>query len=188
MKISGIYQIQSLIKPERIYIGSAVNIQRRWKEHLYRLKKQNHDNSKLQNHFNKYGKEDLVFSIIIGCNKEDLICTEQFYLDSIKHWFNINLEATSSSGVKRSEAFCKKVGDNTRGRKYSDEVKKAESESRMGENNPFYGKHHTEKSNEKRREWNRLHPPTKESRELQRQSLIKHYENENNLLKTVNQN
>jgi hypothetical protein len=28
-KISGIYKIQSKIKPERIYIGSAVNLQKR---------------------------------------------------------------------------------------------------------------------------------------------------------------
>lgn len=30
MNISGIYQIQSKCKPKRIYIGSGVNIQRRW--------------------------------------------------------------------------------------------------------------------------------------------------------------
>jgi hypothetical protein len=33
-KISSIYQIQSKIKPERIYIGSAVNIKHRWGIHL----------------------------------------------------------------------------------------------------------------------------------------------------------
>lgn len=186
MRISGIYQIQSKTKPERIYIGSAVNICRRWREHLYRLKKQNHDNSKLQNHYNKYGKSDLVFSIIIGCDKEDLITTEQFYLDSKKHWFNICPKASSSLGVKRSKEFCDKVSRDTLGRKHSEESKKQQSEDRMGDKNPFYNKKHTEESNERRREWNRLHPPTKEAREKQRQSLIKYYELKK--LNTINQN
>lgn len=103
MKITGIYQIQSVIKPARIYIGSAFNIHRRWKEHIYRLKKNNHDNLKLQNHYNKYGKEDLIFSIIIGCAKEDLISTEQFYIDSKKCWFNLCMKAGSSIGHKWTE-------------------------------------------------------------------------------------
>ena len=33
-RITGIYKIQSIIKPERIYIGSAVYVDKRWKEHL----------------------------------------------------------------------------------------------------------------------------------------------------------
>ena len=70
-KVSGIYKIQSIIKPERIYIGSAVNICDRWRCHLKDLKNGNHGNGKLQNHFNKYGEIDLQFSILLGCEKQD---------------------------------------------------------------------------------------------------------------------
>ena len=61
---SGIYKIESKIKPERIYIGSSVNIIARWKNHLYELRKNKHRNNKLQNHYNKYGESDLLFSIM----------------------------------------------------------------------------------------------------------------------------
>lgn len=56
MKISGIYKIQSKVKPERIYIGSAVNIRHRRNQHFSSLSLNNHHNKKLQYHYNKYGK------------------------------------------------------------------------------------------------------------------------------------
>jgi hypothetical protein len=35
--LGGIYKIYSLIKPERCYIGSSVNISKRWAQHLSKL-------------------------------------------------------------------------------------------------------------------------------------------------------
>lgn len=128
MKISGIYKIQSLIKPERIYIGSAINIASRWCQHLSKLKKGNHASKKLQNHFNKYGKNDLMFSILFGCAKDNLISTEQFFIDAHKPWFNIRLKAESNLGIV-----------------FSDETKKIMSESKKGNKN-FLGKHHSEET------------------------------------------
>jgi group I intron endonuclease len=87
--ISGIYKIQSKIKPKRIYIGSAVDIRKRVILHLYKLKLKNHHNPILQNHFNKYGESDLMFSILLGCPKEELINHEQFFLDSLNPTLNI---------------------------------------------------------------------------------------------------
>ena len=69
--ISGIYKIQSKIKPERIYIGSAVNMSNRIIKHKQDLKKNIHCNNKLQNHYNKYGLADLIFSILMSCSKEE---------------------------------------------------------------------------------------------------------------------
>lgn len=93
---SGIYKIQSKIKPERIYIGSAVCIANRWKQHLNRLKAKTHDNPKLQCHYNKYGEVDFSFSILLGCDKEYLIANEQFFIDSYKPWFNICIKVVNS--------------------------------------------------------------------------------------------
>ena len=53
MKISGIYKIQSKLKPDRIYIGSAVNIRTRWNVHLCNLRNSMHHSKKLQRHFDK---------------------------------------------------------------------------------------------------------------------------------------
>jgi group I intron endonuclease len=146
MKISGIYQIQSKIKPERIYIGSSKDIYRRWNQHLLCLKKGSHRSNKLQHHYNKYGKNDLVFSILIGCSINELIDLEQFFLDSKSPWFNTRKIADSNTGLKRSEEHCKK-----------------RSLDSIGEKNGFYGKHHSDESKQLKREWNLLHeikPPT----------------------------
>jgi group I intron endonuclease len=173
MAISGIYQIQSKIKPERIYIGSSVNIQRRWRDHLYLLKKNKHDNQRLQHHYNKYGKNDFVFSIIIGCGKDDLVTTEQFYIDSIKCWFNLCPKAGNTLGVRFSEESKERSRRATLGRKHPIESRKQRSLDSIGEKNHFFGKHHTAESNQKRREWNLSHPSSKEAHRKQRESLLK---------------
>lgn len=135
----GIYKIESKIKPKRIYIGSAVNIKNRWRGHIKDLNNQKHGNSRLQNHFNKYGETDLIFSILTTCEKDDLIKTEQYFIDSYNPFFNI----------------CRTAG-NTLGRKHSEETKKYLSELRKiqykGETNPFYGKHHSEETKQSLRE------------------------------------
>jgi group I intron endonuclease len=100
MKISGIYKIQSKIKPEKIYIGSAVNITNRWRQHIHYLKNNKHPNKKLQNHYNKYGETDLQFSILLGCEKNDLLKIEQYFIDSYNPWFNNRPIAGSNLGKK----------------------------------------------------------------------------------------
>jgi group I intron endonuclease len=98
MKIAGIYQIQSKIKPDRIYIGSSNNVRRRWYRHLQQLRENKHHSSKLQYHYNKYGINDLVFIIKEPCFPEFLIIREQEYLDKLKPYFNSSLIAGSTLG------------------------------------------------------------------------------------------
>jgi group I intron endonuclease len=117
MKISGVYKIESRIKPERCYIGSAKHINRRWGLHLNKLRKNEHHSIILQNHFNKYGESDLRFSILLGCDIIDLIKTEQYFLDSYKPYFNVCRFAGSSLGIKRSAETNKKHSLATKGRK-----------------------------------------------------------------------
>ncbi len=107
---SGIYQIQSKIKPERIYIGSAINITHRWRIHFKDLIERRHHSSKLQYHINKYGIDDLQFSIIEPCFPEWLVNREQFYMDKLKPYFNICPRAGSSLGRKLSEETKKNIG------------------------------------------------------------------------------
>lgn len=130
--VSGVYKIQSKIKPERAYIGSAVNIPRRWTDHLYMLARNCHHSPKLQHHFNKYGKNDLVFSVLIGCDREDLIITEQFYIDAYNPWFNILPTAGSMLGHKQTEESIKKSVENRRWYKHSEETKQKISEAHKG--------------------------------------------------------
>jgi group I intron endonuclease len=129
MKISGIYQIQSKCKPERIYIGSTININNRWKDHFKELRRNKHHSSKLQNHFNKYGESDLQFSVLLGCDKSDLLKIEQYFIDSYNPFFNICKIAGNSLGTHR---------------KLSKETRDRMSFARMGEKNPMYGKKRSE--------------------------------------------
>jgi group I intron endonuclease len=117
MKIIGIYQIQSKKKPDRIYIGSSISIAKRWNLHLEHLHKNIHYNKKLQRHFNKYGESDLIFSILLGCDKDSLINIEQFFIDSYKPYFNNCLFAYSRLGQKASQETIKKMSITRKGKK-----------------------------------------------------------------------
>lgn len=109
MKISAIYKIQSKIKPERIYIGSAVDIKDRWRCHLKDLRNNKHHSKKLQRHYSKYGESDLKFTVLIGCEKSELIKHEQFFIDSYNPYFNCCITAGSCMGTKRSKETIEKM-------------------------------------------------------------------------------
>lgn len=109
MEFSAIYKIQSKIHPDRFYIGSAIQTKSRWCLHLADLRKNKHHSSKLQNHYNKYGKDDLIFIVIEPCFPEFLVIREQYYLDTLKPFFNINKIANSCLGLKRSKETCDKI-------------------------------------------------------------------------------
>jgi group I intron endonuclease len=51
---SGIYQIKNLVSG-KLYVGSAVNIARRWNGHVSDLNAQKHRNQILQRSWDKYG-------------------------------------------------------------------------------------------------------------------------------------
>lgn len=133
MIISGIYKIQSKLKPDRIYVWSAVDIFQRWRNHLSDLRLNKHHSSKLQNHSNKYGESDLVFSVLLGCAKEELIKHEQFFIDSINPFFNNCKIAGNSLGFKHSKESRIKIsksliGSNRHNKPHSEETKRKLSE------------------------------------------------------------
>jgi group I intron endonuclease len=122
-KVSGIYMIQSISKPERVYIGSSVDIKNRWRQHLKTLRKGVQVNGRLQNHYNKYGIEDLTFSVVEQfefTSKEHLLSREQYYINNLNPWFNIAKIAGSrlgipspNKGIKASEETCNKMRENS---------------------------------------------------------------------------
>jgi group I intron endonuclease len=149
MKISGIYKIESRIKPERIYIGSSVNISKRWCYHKEDLCKNKHHSKKLQRHYNKYGKEDLIFSVIIGCEKEDLIHTEQFFIDSYLPYFNNNIKANSRLGIKASLESKLKMSISAKKRGYSQIAILKMAEANRGKKGGMHGLCHSEETKQK---------------------------------------
>lgn len=61
--ITGVYKIENT-QIKRIYIGESFDIENRWKQHRNELMNNSHINSKLQNDFNSFGKENFKFDII----------------------------------------------------------------------------------------------------------------------------
>jgi hypothetical protein len=140
-KLSVIYQITSKINKKK-YVGSAINFPNRIRQHLSELRLNRHGNPKLQAHFNKYGIEDLQFSILEPVMfPELLIQREQYHIDTLKPIFNVCQIAGSSLGYKHSEESKKKFSESRKGVKMSEETKKKMSESHKGKNTWSKGRH-----------------------------------------------
>jgi group I intron endonuclease len=119
---SGIYIIHNLIN-NKIYIGSAVDINKRLCQHRSNLRGQRHINSHLQHAWDKYGKDSFEFKVIIHCEPILLLHYEQMYIDEYE-WdmlYNINPVAGSSLGMKHTDNAKKNMSKASKGKKKSPE-------------------------------------------------------------------
>ena len=80
---SGIYCIVNTDNQKK-YVGSSRNLYQRLQKHRAYLRKNIHENKKLQNSWNKHGEDSFQYFILEFCPEERLIEREQFYIDSIK--------------------------------------------------------------------------------------------------------
>ncbi len=156
MLTAGVYMIQSKAQPKRVYIGGSADIVRRWEQHLFQLKRNKHHSQKLQRHYNKYGKNDLVFSIIVGCDVDDLVTTEQYFIDVYKPYFNGRLKAYAHTGYKHTDEAKAKLsikfkGANNAnyGKKFSDEHRAKLSAAMKGRVSPTKGKKMSDEAKQK---------------------------------------
>ena len=114
---SGIYTITCRANG-KFYVGSAVNIQKRWQTHRSHLKMNRHVNKHLQNAWNKYGEKTFKFSVVEQTLPEKLIEAEQRWIDAVSPdvLFNICLVAGSLLGHKCSEETRQKISKANAGR------------------------------------------------------------------------
>lgn len=136
LKKSGIYEIRCLVT-NKVYIGSAVNLQQRYSDHKKTLRKNTHRNPRLQNAWNKYGEENFTFLVVeFVLLKENLISREQWWIDFIgfgeARMFNIAPIAGSGLGRKHTQAAKDKVSAANKGRKATEEQRKHLSEVMTG--------------------------------------------------------
>ncbi len=113
--MSFIYSITNSINGNK-YIGSTININKRWYVHKYNLNKNQHINNHLQNAWNKYGKNNFKFEVVEECSDGLLLDNEQKWIDYYKKIDKIKLyniaDYTSMPmlGKKHSEESLKKIG------------------------------------------------------------------------------
>lgn len=79
MTVSGVYLI--LTPSGRYYVGSSVDVKKRWSTHRRELRKGAHGNIGLQRAANKYGLDKLQFVIIDICEKHETYAREQVWID-----------------------------------------------------------------------------------------------------------
>lgn len=131
-KLGVIYEFRNMVNGKR-YIGSAINGQKRKREHLSLLRRDKHHSGYLQNSFNKYGESLFVFEVIEDAIPIDnLIKREQYWIDKLLPEYNISKVAGSSLGIKRSDATRAKVRAANIGRKHSEETRIRMGKSRIG--------------------------------------------------------
>lgn len=165
--MQGIYQIHYLGKCA--YIGSALDIQRRFRQHRDTLKRNVHHNFILQRIWGAHQSE-LEFEVIeLVDEASNLAEREQFYIDTMKPIANI--AKANGSHPHTEEAKAK-----MRGRVVSDETRRKLSLALTGRESPVKGiktgivpktafqkgivpwnkKYTEEELKEKRREWNKI--------------------------------
>lgn len=124
-----VYKIENKITG-KVYIGSTNDFYRRKHEHFWELMNKSHHSIKLQSDYDKYGEENFSMSTIEECEDSIRLDREQHYIDlydAANKGYN-----TSDSAYFSKAGFCTMDKD--------------------GENNPFYGKHHSEETRQKLRE------------------------------------
>ena len=75
----GIYMIQNKVN-NKIYIGQAVDIKKRWGEHRKELRGGYHSNRHLQNSWKRDGEKNFEFSILLECEESQLNTFEEYYI------------------------------------------------------------------------------------------------------------
>ena len=134
MITSGIYAITNM-ENGKIYIGSTVDFDGRWREHKRTLCNSTHFNPYLQHAWNKCGEDVFEFGVLeyLG-NLEELALAEQFWIDIYRE------EGTELYNIATPGKAC------MLGRKHSEESRRKMSRSRKGKSSGMLGKKHSEES------------------------------------------
>lgn len=142
-KICCIYKIIN-IKNNKYYLGSTVNFSYRISNHKTTLKSNKHHNIKLQNAYNKDGKDSFKFEIIQRCTPEKRLEIEQSYLDKLDYKFVYNVASTASGGdlIKNHpnrENIIKKSTEELYKARNAPGYREHRSEITRGNRNPNFG-------------------------------------------------
>jgi len=141
----GIYKIVNRVNG-KYYLGSSVNIKKRWKTHRCDLRHNRHHCIHLQRAWNKYGEKSFIFEIVEEVNKKILLEKEQYHLDTYTPWnvkvgYNMSKSASGGDlisyhpnidGIKEKQ----RVATQRRWDMKTEEEKSQYAENMCGESNP----------------------------------------------------
>jgi group I intron endonuclease len=154
---TGVYCIRCIVNNKR-YIGSSTRLSERVGYHKYQLCRNHHFNKYLQSDYNLYGENNFEFKILEECSKEELIVTEDKWIEYYNSlntgcgYNQVRADKTDSKGMlgkhhseetkkrlsevqigkKLSYETKLKIGKASKGRKLSESAKAKLSQSRLG--------------------------------------------------------
>jgi len=108
-RVPGIYAILNTANGKR-YVGSAVSLRTRLRNHLWHLRQGSHRNRKLLNAWRKHGEESFQAEILETVfDAEMLILREQYWIDAHNaHAGGYNLNPTAGSNLGRKSTPCER--------------------------------------------------------------------------------
>lgn len=125
-KKCGVYKIINVTNG-KAYVGSAVDVDSRRRNHLRELLLGKHHSKKLQNSWNKYGSDQFVFVVVeLVSDQLTLRSREQYWIDGFdcaKYGYNILPMAGSMSNFKLSEETKRKISASKIGRTMSESAR-----------------------------------------------------------------
>jgi len=137
MNEGGIYAITSTMSG-KVYIGSTVNLEKRWSEHWGNLRRGVHSNPHLQSAWNKYGETTFEFGVLeYLANLDQLHLAEQFWMDVYREegrkLYNCGLVARSPRlGRKHTDEARRNMSRAQKGRVHTKEQHRKIGEAHKG--------------------------------------------------------
>lgn len=144
---SGVYEIKNTENGHR-YVGSSVNIGKRWGEHANDLRNNSHHSEHLQRAWNKYRADAFEFRILVYCEPFELLRYEQAFINRLNPEYNCSHIAGSTLGFRHSNETKKKMSESHKNLKPSAMTRIKLSAAQMG-NKKFLGRHHSQETREK---------------------------------------
>lgn len=156
---NGIYKIENVVTGD-FYIGSSVNIRKRFDGHRTLLRNNKHFSAYLQNAWNKYGEDNFKFYVLeyLDCELKTLRRLEQEYLDKHLPVYNMSKKveyfglrkrnqlhqenltrALRNSTVKNSKEYRDQIADRIRNLWKDPKYRNSQLQSRVSKNS--YSKH-----------------------------------------------
>lgn len=115
-----IYKITNKIDG-KFYIGSTNNLIKRYYTHINHIRTSKNSCVKLVRAVNKHGEGNFKFEIICECPTDEILKTEQEYIDRLKPHYNVAKIAGSNLGIKRTEEVKRKKSTSQK-KNWEDEI------------------------------------------------------------------
>ncbi len=147
---SGVYEIVNAQDGNR-YVGSSWNIEKRWGDHRRDLECGKHHSRYLQRAWLKHGPDIFQFRILLICNTDALLESEQRYIDTLCPKYNMSLTAGSPLGFKHSPEARQNMSMAHIGKKYGPQTPehRAKLSASQPEHLEWLGRKHTDESRAK---------------------------------------